>query len=117
MSQPGHWQLLVHRPHLPRPAATFRAAKVARGGAECYWPALFCELGDDNAERKHCLVTAVASQIDVVAVAAEVVDRAELLATHGFRLTAQTSVEVAVISAASARIAAGSRMNMGASDS
>lgn len=40
-----------------------------------------------------------------------------MLAAHGFLLTAQTNVELAVMSAAIARIAAGSRMNMDASDS
>jgi hypothetical protein len=37
--------------------------------------------------------------------------------TYGFLLTAQTSVELAVMTAAIARIAAGSRMNMTASES
>jgi hypothetical protein len=41
-----------------------------------------------------------------------VADRIEALAAHGLRLTDHTRAETAVISAASARTAAGSRMSM-----
>jgi hypothetical protein len=55
--------------------------------------------------------------VDVVAVPWEVVNGAELLAAHGLRLIDQMSVEVAVMKAAIARIAAASRVSMAASES
>ena len=71
----------------------------------------------DRPIRQHCLVPAVADDLDVATVAREVVQASDLTSAHGRRLTAQTSVEHAVISAAIASTAAGSRMNMAASDS
>jgi len=66
---------------------------------------------------QHSFVAAVAVQFDVSAVPGEVVNGADNAGAHGFLLMAQTKVELAVISAAIARIAAGSRINMDASDS
>lgn len=62
-------------------------------------------------------MAAIARQLDVVAMAREVMDGLETLATHGFLLTAQIRVDTAVTSAAIARIAVGSSMSMRASDS